>query len=185
MRKNSEITTCLSPGVLVQITHLSWDKAARGGPLATKRNAVPSAFPISSLALENLGGSLEVEMKMWGHDNDFAVPFRSWHGQHDLSKKFEWECVRVDFKKSELNVVWDGKKMGTGAPRRPFSIKLALQAEQWAQIRWNGRFLDRDSGAWWYEQTTFNVALCHTFPDSELFLSSQPSARIEQMAWLR
>lgn len=168
----------------MQITQLRWDKAARGAALAAKRNAVPNAFSISMLALENLGGSLEVEAQMYRQHNDFAAPFRSWNGQHELSQTFEWKCARVECKKQSLDIVWDGDNSAAGAPRRPFALKLSLEADQWAQIRWNGRFSGQDCG-WWYEQTTLNVALCHSRPPRDLFLRHAPHAEIEQIAWLK
>jgi hypothetical protein len=42
------------------------------------------------------------------------------------------------------------------------------------RISSNGRFSDSDTGSWWYEQTTVNVAAFRGEPSGQVFVRSEP-----------
>ena len=71
-----------------------------------------------------------------------------------------------------------------GAPERPSISKTVavLEPGQWAQIRFNGRFVDEHS--WWYKETTLNVAVMARGELGRALLG-EPTATFEDLAQLR
>ena len=169
----------------IQIIDLEWDKSARSGELAAKRNAIPTAFAVPVCPPgQNGGGLIYIEKQYWDHSNGFIRPAYFKQEQHFLTEKQDLGCLSVRYFKGELKIIytWD---YTVGAPRRPLTRKLTLLSNQWAQIRWNGRSSRIVLGAWWYKQVTVNIGLFDGQANEDIFVNTKPDLRFEQMASLR
>ena len=147
--------------VVVQHVQTSWTKLSRGGPGATRRNAVPAGFP-----LPRLEGSFthEVAVREW---QDF---------QPEDSVRPELPAgldAREEY--GRLRVLVDPPFPGaTGPGRRP---ALRLEPGEWLRWRINGRVSGADQWVYWLQ--TYNVAYGPVAPDA--FLGS-PDHAVEQLA---
>lgn len=164
---------------LVQVIHLSWDKSARGGLGAQKRNAVPFAFEVQEGHLREARGHLLIEVLRWGKDNDFSEPLESRHERAPLEDGYRFGCVTVTAHPEALSVRYRWDWQHGGAPDRKFldiggNGDLIVRAGEWMRICSNGRFSDRDTGNWWYEQTTVNVAAFGGEPSGQVFVAGDP-----------
>ena len=169
----------------VQIIDLEWDKSARSGELATKRNAIPTAFAVPACPPGKSGyGLINIEEQYWDHSNGFVRPVNFEQEQQPLIEKQNLGCISVSYIKSELKIIytWD---QTVGTPRRPLTKKLTLLSNQWAQIRWNGRSSRIILGAWRYKQVTVNIGLFDGQVDEGIFANTKPDLQFEQMALLR
>lgn len=168
----------------VQIIDLEWDKSARSGELATRRNAIPTAFALPARPPGQSGyGLINIEKQYWDHSNGFVRPVNFEQEQQSLIEKQNLGCISVCYIKSELKIIyaWDHT---VGAPRRPLTKKLTLLSNQWAQIRWNGRSSRIILGAWWYKQVTVNVGLFDGQVNEDIFANTKPDFYFDQMASL-
>ncbi|HEX4611478.1 MAG TPA: hypothetical protein VH092_25010 [Urbifossiella sp.] len=52
------------------------------------------------------------------------------------------------------------------------------------RVRYNGRFSGPDTGGWWYEQVTANVAWFAGPPDGRVFLDREPTQELRSLAEL-
>lgn len=68
-----------------------------------------------------------------------------------------------------------------GSPGR----SLMVAPGQWVRVCYDGRFSCIDSGNWWYEQVTVNVAWFGGDPDGRVFFDSEPSGKLMALAVLR
>jgi hypothetical protein len=50
------------------------------------------------------------------------------------------------------------------------------------RVCYNGRFSDADTGRWWYEQVTVNVAGFGGAPSGDVFLRSEPVRELRLLA---
>ena len=164
---------------LVQVVHLTWDKSARGGEGARKRAAVPWAFEVQDGHLRQARGHLQIEVLLWGKDNDFSAPFKSRHEKVPLADVYRFGCFTVSPNPEGLSVRYRWSWHYGGAPDRRFldvggNGDLRVRAGEWMRISSNGRFSDHDTGVWWYEQTIFNVAAFAGEPSGRIFVESEP-----------
>lgn len=83
------------PSGLVQVIRLQWTKAARGGPGARARAAVPQALEVSAAELASTDGMLFVETTDWGDRNAFAEPVSVGRQEILIAKGFTFGCVTV------------------------------------------------------------------------------------------
>jgi hypothetical protein len=178
---------------LVQIIRLHWDKSARGGQGARDRNAVPLAFGVPADQLLHATGQLHVEESHWGDSNAFAKPFHYRHHRVPVEAGFSFACVTISEHPQGLLVRYRWSWGRGGAPDRWFinagtgnaesaSRDLVVQAGQWARVSSNGRFTDFDTGNWWYEQVTVNVAWFDGEPSGQVFVGSAPVRDFRQLA---
>ena len=164
---------------LVQVIHLGWDKSARGGPGAQKRSAVPFAFEVQEGHLRDSRGHLLIEVLRWRKDNDFSEPLESRHERAPLADGYRFGCVTVSPHLEGLSVRYRWDWYGGGAPDRRFldiggNGDLVVRPGEWMRICSNGRFSDADTGSWWYEQTTVNVAAFAGEPSGRIFVDNEP-----------
>ena len=177
---------------LVQVVRLSWTKAARGGESARARNAVPVAFEVPAADLVGAEGVLCVHGSHWGDGNGFAEPFRSERRRVPLADGFAVGCVTVSADAEGLLVRYRYEPATGGAPdRRPYNPAghrepttrvLLVRDGEWVRVCYNGRFSSDDSGGWWYEQVTANVAWFASEPDRKVFLDRDPSQEVRSLA---
>ncbi len=178
---------------LIQVVRLSWSKAARGGPGARARNAVPAAFEVPA-DLVGAEGVLCVDALHWGDRNTFAEPFWSERSRAPLTAGYAVGCVAVSAEAEGLLVRYRYEPAAGGAPdRRAFNPAghresttrtLPVRDGQWVRVCYNGRFSDIDTGAWWYEQVTANVAWFVGEPNGRVFLDREPAQELRALAEL-
>ena len=179
---------------LVQVVRLYWAKAARGGEGARARSAVPVAFEVPAAELVGAAGALCVNATQWGDRNAFAEPFRSDRQRVPLSDGFAVGCVTVLADAEGLLVRYRYEPAVGGAPdRRTFASAghresttriLPVRDGEWVRVCYNGRFSDIDTGDWWYEQVTANVASFAGEPDGRVFLDRKPAQELRSLAEL-
>ena len=164
---------------LVQVIQISWDKSARGGQGARKRSSVPLAFEVQDGHLRDVRGQFQAQVLHWGIDNDFSEPLESRYERVPLDDGYGFGCVTVSANPDGLAVRfrWDSER--GGAPARRFldvggNGELLVRPGEWMRISYNGRFSDADTGAWWYKQTTVNVAAFEGKPSGQVFIGSEP-----------
>ena len=175
-----------SPIGLVQVIHLRWDKSARGGIGAQNRNSVPTEFLIPAEKLQNRANfNLLIHEMNWGTKNSFSEPCHQRYRRVSPSEEYHYRCVTVTDHPTGLLVSYRWNQSDGGAPERWFinketgnaesaSCEMFVEEEQWIQICTNGRFVDIDTGNWWYEQMTVNVAWFKNEPQGDIFVAREP-----------
>ncbi len=178
---------------LVQVVRLHWDKSARGGQGARDRNAVPQAFAVPASDLAEVGGHLCVSVTHWGERNAFAEPFSARRERVAVADGFAFGCGLVSPHPDGLQVRYQCNRADGGAPGRWFfnwstgSVEspgrsLVVRPGHWVRVCYNGRFSCIDSGNWWYEQSTINVAWFGGEPDGRVFLDREPAEELRVLA---
>jgi hypothetical protein len=125
MKEKAEISKN-NRNAFIQIIDLEWDKSTRGAELATRRNAVPTAFAVPARPPRtNDGGLINIEKQYWDHSNGLVRPVYFKQEQQSLLEKQNLGCISVYYLKGELKIIytWDHT---VGAPRRPLTKKLTL-----------------------------------------------------------
>jgi hypothetical protein len=182
-----------TPSGLVQIVRLQWDKSARGGQGARERSAVPQSFAIPATELTGNSAQLHVETSTWSERNAFAEPFSTRRHSVAISEGLKYGCVSVSAHLEGLQVRFEYDQANGGAPDRWFfncpsgvgelpGRILLVGPEKWVRVCYNGRFSCIDSGNWWYEQITINVAWFAGEPDGRVFVAREPSHDFRALA---
>ena len=190
MRKHTAVADSCG---LVQIVHLHWDKSARGGQSARDRSAVPQAFPVPAADLAGAGGCLCIAESHWNERNAFADPSAERRRRVAIADGYTFGCVSVSAHAGGLQVRYQYDRGHGGAPDRWFFNEssglgespgraLVVGPSQWVRVCYNGRFSDSDTGNWWYEQTTVNVAWFEREPQVRVFLDREPSDELRVLA---
>ncbi|MBN1910332.1 MAG: hypothetical protein JW818_11375 [Pirellulales bacterium] len=167
---------------------MTWTKASRGGDGARIRNALPDALP---LPLEAFTAPWTLHSIYYHESNDFTkeevikktdspdvlgirvLRFKLCNRQlavsflHDSANAALVDRIQVDLQGNEILEV----------------DAFVLEPEQWGQLVYNGRFVDMDTGNWWYEHTVFNIGL-GLKPAKDLFRSTRPASRFVELARL-
>jgi hypothetical protein len=178
---------------LVQVIQLRWGKSARGGQGARDRNAVPLAFEVSADELLGAADELVVVESRWGARNAFVEPLHRSLRRVATAAGYRFGCVSVSANPEALSVRYQYDTAHGGAPDRWFfnsatgfgeapGRNFVVRPGQWVRIRYNGRFSCVDTGNWWYEQVTVNVALFRGVPSGQVFVGSEPSQDLVALA---
>lgn len=178
---------------LVQVIHVRWTKASRGGEDARARAAVPAAFesPASELAIA--ADALFVDELHWDEQNAFAVPFSARRLRISLANGFNFGCVAITAAEEGLQVRYQYNQAKGGAPDRRFynpvtdygetpDRTLLVRDRQWVRVCYNGRFSCTETGNWRYEQTTINVAWFVNEPYGRIFLDQKAADELQSLA---
>jgi hypothetical protein len=135
-----------------------------------------------------------VDVSDWGERNNFLEPFSVRRHQVPLVEGFTYRSVAVSAHPEGLRVLYhyDG-----GAPNRWFLNRLPardgapggqimlVRPGEWARVCYNGRFSCSDTGNWWYEQVTVNVAWFADECAGRVFLDSEAAHELRSLADLR
>lgn len=177
---------------LVQVIHLHWTKASRGGQGASVRSAVPLAFEVPNDGLLEVDGQLQVEEWHWGERNAFAEPLQHRQRRVAVADGFKLGCVTVGGHEQGLSVRYRWDAAHGGAPDRSFlnpgtgeestNRDLVVPPGQWVRICSNGRFSDADTGKWYYEQVTVNVACSGGGLSGRIFVDAAPAHDLRLLA---
>ena len=180
---------------LVQVIQLEWSKASRGGEGARARAKVPSAFEVPATSLDDCGGKLCVEVWEWGDGNAFSRPFEVRRLHAPSQTGFNFGCVSVSAADEAIRVHFLYASAIGGAPDRwhlnwpgadgPAGRTLFVRNGAWVRVLYNGRFTDYDTGRWWYQQVTVNVAWFTDTPDGRIFVDQEPNQSLNAHAILR
>jgi len=172
--------------IIVQVIHIGWDKSARGGEAAERRNRVPLALELSDTLAPQPGKHLLVHRTDWGQTNDFTSPHQTEVSVLDTTDGFRFDCVTVRPIEEGAELAWTWK--GSGKPPRHSytdnerSHRSIARENQWVRVRWNARHSCMDTGQWWYNQITVNVGVCPTVEiPPDFFTGSQPVDDHEEM----
>jgi hypothetical protein len=180
---------------LVQVVHLQWSKAARGGDGARARNAVPSAFEVPVAVFAGADGLLYVDAFDWGERNAFAEPLSSRRHQVPLADGYSFGCVTIAADNEGLLVRYQYNRGKGGAPDQWFfnsrsgygespGRTLHIGDKEWVRVWYNGRFSSEETGNWWYQQVTVNVAWFAGGPEGRVFLDREPTRDLRVVAEL-
>ncbi len=190
MRKR--VADCLPCG-LVQVVHVRWEKSARGGQGARDRNSVLAANVVLDADLVGIGSQLGVGVSKWSECNAFAAPISSHSQRIAIADGYAFGCVRVTSHRDGLQLHYEYGYANGGAPDRSFlnwpsasgespGRSIVVRHNEWVRVCYNGRFSCFDSGNWWYEQTTINVAFFDGEPNGRVFLDREPSQELRALA---
>lgn len=187
-RRRIAVTSC----GLVQVVCLNWTKASRGGEGARARAAVPSAFEMATADLTGVEGMLVVGSARWGEHSTFAEPYSVTRRLVPLADGYSFGCVTVSADDEGLRVCYRYDEAHAGAPNRrsidpvghyeSFGRTLRIRDGEWVRVCYNGRFSDSDTGNWWYQQVTVNVAWFAGEPDGRVFLDRAPAGDLRDLA---
>lgn len=167
--------------ILIQHVHTLWTKRSRGGDGARIRSSVPHAVMLPTKCTGYSGWILHIatyaERDQFGQSDrcDCANDFQQL-GIHDLDMHFENGALAVRFYR-------DGNNAARPSPL-PFSDLPMIQRNQCIRLRYNGRYVDRCNGNWWYEQSCYNIGWFDSFANN-VFLTTTPSNEFVEMAALR
>jgi hypothetical protein len=189
----SRQTAIYAPSGLVQVIHLRWTKAARGGAGARARGAVPQVLEVSPTGLPGTEAMLFVEATHWGEPNVFTEPVSVRREQVSVAKGFTFGCVSVSPHAEGLQVRYQYDRANVGAPDRWFFSQVSGYGEspgrtlivrdgEWVRICHNGRFSDHSTGDWWYQQVTVNVAWFGGEPNGRIFVDREPDQELRELA---
>ena len=178
---------------LVQVIRVSWDKESRGGQGARNRNSVPQAFQVPKSELMDVGGQLCVDASHWEGRNGFEESFSTRRHRIAVADGFNFGCVSVSSHAEGLQVRYQYDRAHGGAPDRWFfnsasgygespGRTLLVRSGEWVRVCYNGRFSCMDSGNWWYEQITINVAWFTGDPFERIFLDREPTQNLRVIA---
>jgi len=150
--------------LVVQEIRVTWTKESRGGHNAGLRNAVPHALPLTDIPpLDKTQASAPLVLihlqHLYEEANGFQPPSpiiaTRTAAAHD---KIFFTGTRLKIASSAVTVVYRYTWSGTGAPTRwPVARSITLDAGQWGQVQFNGRF--GWDAPWSYRLTTLNIGL--------------------------
>jgi len=157
------------PRLVVQIVTTNWRKSARGGPLATFRNAVPERLPLPAVPREE-GVACLLHQAEYDERDRFARPAREWLKQPTSLPLVLHGCVGIYLQDGILRIAFEGpyaldtgpgilagyERLGAPGrtmPHEPFT----LRAGKWGQIRHMGRFSAGSDGYTFYQKRVYNI----------------------------
>lgn len=167
--------------LVVQRITIRWTKASRGGAAAERRNALPAALPLPSLAGATVGYLLhDVQFLEW---ENFAC--RENVAESDALTHVRLEPVILRVTKAHVAVRFIWSRRHCGAPKRDAHDLFRLEPGDWGRFVCNGRFgADSSAGrAWEYHMSVFNIASVEDY-DRMVFIHYPPKAEAARLAVL-
>jgi hypothetical protein len=167
--------------ILIQHVHTVWTKRSRGGDGSRIRSAIPLAVMLLSNCDSSSGWILH----------------RATYSERDRFERSD-HCVRVtefgQLRLLDLEVRSEGDGLSVRFCRRSdnaarpstlsFTDLPCVEGNRWCRVRFNGRFVDWDTGNWWYEHSSYNIGRFDTY-SAAVFLTSSPTNRFEEVVTLR
>lgn len=168
--------------LIIQRIKTTWTKASRGGENASKRNTVPCASTLPSFSLPT--NEYLLHDIRYDETNAFRGETQYRNIAHSGSVFLGPLLLYVRPRQAEAKFVWSAHECG--APERVSHPLFTLKLGEWGRFECNGRFgaTSKSGQAWTYQHSLFNVAFVEGF-SSDLFTSSEPTAKMSQMAMLR
>jgi hypothetical protein len=158
--------------IAIQEINVIWTKRSRGGSAAQRRNAVPEAL---ALAIPTLPAEMPFALVREQFIFNEAKDFTQQHFPADVEafpakKQLKMGCVEIILRDGRLDAIYTYTTYCAGAPRRDLHPRTALQLEagQWGQLMYNGRFSFEED--WNYRKTVLNIAYGEMF-NSDIFFT--------------
>ena len=187
--------------IIIQHILLQWQKDCRGGKGAVQRSRYPLAAKLPKDFFKDIpfGSPVHwqwVEQKPDGfHRRTDRRGLEIFDAQHSLPLgpmeiilNTDGGCLlryRYDWHKGAVppRQVYDPKT----SQYRPLSEQaFVLEEGDYGRALCNGRFVDRDTGSWWYELSITNVLLLpQESAPLDCFLTADPTHLYRQIAQLR
>lgn len=167
--------------LLIQHVHTLWSKQSRGGRGARLRNSVPTAVTLPEECNSRTGWILHVAQ--FAESNHFERADRCVFADDFAQLRIQDLEVHTNDETAVVRFHRDGDNAVRTSPL-PFSDLPAIGRNQWIRLRYNGRYVDRCTGNWWYEQSCYNLGWFETFAE-DVFLKSRPTNKFEEIATLR
>jgi hypothetical protein len=141
------------PQVVVQHIWTLWTKRSRGGDAARLRNAVPTAVIIPKCETD---AACILHQATYSESTEFSQ-----HNALKLSDSFaelglSFLSCQTDEDRLAIRFHRDGFNAATPSPY-PHKDAFRLRPEEWGRVVYNGRYIDRSTGNWWYEQHVCNI----------------------------
>jgi hypothetical protein len=166
---------------VIQHVEVIWGKSSRGGTGARHRNALPRqtklprvperhAVILHKVTFNEFSGFKRKEsVKKLKSLDELVVPDLCWN----LSEE-------------ELTVIYRRNPQNAAVANRVGHELAAfvISTNEWGELRYNGRFVDFDTGSWWYEFHVYNIGR-FTKLSANCFLKTQPDHKFVEMARLR
>lgn len=167
--------------VVVQRIVTSWTKRSRGGALAALRNRTPEALVLPKALVATSARCLHHDV--WFEERD-AFNERAETSAEGVvcaySRRVSTACsIQLNQEKDGLSVLFSPEG-DCGLPARTKEAFL-LKMGDWGRVAFNGRFVDCDTGGWWYEKKIFNIGCFEAIAES-VFLTAPPDREILRMA---
>lgn len=167
--------------IVIQRVDCTWTKKSRGGEAARVRNAIPVVVPVPDAAFDS---PFFLHHATFSEYRGFQLSERVLSGDRLPNRKLHG----IEFIMNEDNLLirFHRDPYNAATPRaKPRTVDVfSIGESQWGQLTYNGRYVDFDSGKWWYEKTVFNIA--RTPPNNpKLFLKTVPDYKFSEMAYLR
>jgi hypothetical protein len=168
--------------IVFQSVHTYWTKASRGGIGARRRNELPRSLP---LPLECFTAKCAIHRVGFSEFNDF-------HCIESITKGRAFSDLNI----RDLVLIMDGDSLVIELRHDPNNAAIAnriypvqnipafsLNADEWGQLLYNGRYVVDDTGDWWYEQNIYNIGLFSKVT-VDRFVATKPTKRFAEMASL-
>jgi hypothetical protein len=156
--------------VAVQWVRVYWTRRTRGAPGASRRSALPEAFPLAEAAPPFVH-------EVWMSEVDGYVP----HSQvsRGLPPVTEMELTEADGLLMVRPTDPKPPEWTTGGLDITWRPRIALRPRQ--TLRWQSNKRFAAEWGWYYRLDTLNVAYCTT--TGEVFMQP-PTRRIDERSWL-
>jgi len=177
--------------IVIQLVHTVWTKASRGSDGARTRNAIPKAF---SVPVECFSAPFGIHRVGFQECNEFQAVSRVCNGTtiselgiRDLAFELNDDSLVVNLVPDPMNAAFANRIfVSSDEASDPVHVirAFSLKSDEWGQLRYNGRFVDRHTGSWWYEQSVYNIGLFAKVI-LDRFIKTRPNGRFAAMARLR
>lgn len=175
--------------IIVQRITTTWTKASRGAAAARLRNALPKVLRLpSEVFAAPMAMHRVVFAESTGFDRSESVSRTASLAElagRDLLLAAKDMELEVQFIRDRNNAAVASRsycdETGAVVDRVP---AFALTVGQWGQLEYNGRYVDADTGNWWYGRTVVNIGL-FAGAATDRFCTSRPNARFVELAILR
>ena len=169
--------------IVVQHVCTGWTKAARGGEMAAKRNAVPNVVKIPVKNRVDAGAQLLHHTVSYGEYNGFLSPRQELTFEPTMHP-LRFGCVTVALNTDGVIMMFCYDRGQGGAPNRSWAQQtFHIKEGEWAQMAHNGRFQYSDDGQWYYKMIVVNVGLVEAVTPG-MFTGSTPTYRFAAMGHL-
>jgi hypothetical protein len=161
------------PVVVVQWIEVIWDKLARGAEQATKRNALPTAYPLPELVLKP-ETEIVVQRLYALSDSNFECEH---HGTNQYPSLFSGDLPAVDLEVVQNQLLLNPRTLFVDI-HRP---QMIVPQGHWSRLIWNERVVSDHTTR--FAQSTLNIGYFLN-PNRTVFLDQGPLAERSDLQYL-
>ena len=167
---------------IIQVINIIWTNKSRGHPGSVLRNKIPDKFKLPNKPILKSSNSSLFHYFYIAERYNFipkeSIEFISTQAHHKA------HCITLQ---KDGTVFYRHDYDGGGKPQRQYYNKsrelFKIKLDEWGQIKYNGRFVCIDTGKWWYEQKTHNIA-CTSDYQKKIFFNSSPNHSYQNLVSL-